>query len=125
MDLSIGEIVLYLVIGWILLQITLGFMDAKEILRLREQVDVLRKLNDIIHQVKIEKIGDVEYWFDEDDGEFLGQGKTLDEVIAHLKSRFPDHVFLIKGLGGLAKQTDWKLMSPEEFSSLKIDPKDI
>jgi hypothetical protein len=32
-----------------------------------------------------------------------------------LKSRFPDHIFLLEHQGGIAAQTGWKLMDPDEF----------
>lgn len=120
MDLSIVEIVLLAVVVWIVSQILLGVMDAFAIVKLQERVDVLKRLRDIIHQVKIEKNGDIEYWYDADSDHFLGQGKTLDEVIAVLKSRFPDHIFLLEEQGGIAEQTGWKLMAPDEFKKIEL-----
>jgi hypothetical protein len=38
-----------------------------------------------------------------------------------IKSRFPDHIFLIQDTGGVSKQTDWKLMSVEEFNKIAIN----
>lgn len=120
MDLSISEIILLAVVVWITSQIILGVMDAFAIVKLQERVDVLKRLKDIIHQVKIEKRGDIEYWYDEHSEQFLGQGKTLEEVVSVLKSRFPDHVFLIEEQGGIAEETGWKLMSPEEFKKIEL-----
>jgi hypothetical protein len=120
MDLSIVDIVLLAVVVWIVSQILLGVMDAFAIVKLQERVDVLKRLRDIIHQVKIEKNGDIEYWYDADNNHFLGQGKTLDEVVAVLKSRFPDHIFLLEDLGGIAEQTGWKLISPDEFKKIEL-----
>lgn len=123
MDLT--TIIFGFVVGWIIMQVILGFLDAKEIIKLRENVEHLKHLNDVIHQVKIEKIGEIEYWYDEHDGEFLGQGKTVDEIIDHIKSRFPNHIFLIKDIGGVAKQTNWKLMPPDEFNKVQLSVKDL
>jgi hypothetical protein len=125
MDLSIGEIVLWAIAFWILSQVLLGIVDGWRLVELRERLGVLKQLNDIIHQVKVEKHNDVEYWFDRDSEEFLGQGKTIEEVIAHLKARFPDHIFLLQGVGGVAKQTDWKLLDVEEFQKVQLTIKDI
>lgn len=43
--------------------------------------------------VSIEQHGDIEYWFDKNNSEFIAQGSNLDEIISHAKSRFPDHTF--------------------------------
>ena len=115
MDLNIGEIVLLAVVVWIVSQVLLGVMDAFQIIKLTERVKLLKHLDEIVHQVKIETVGDMEYWYDETNNNFLGQGKTLEEVVGVLKSRFPEHVFLIKDKGGIAAQTNWKLMNPDEF----------
>ena len=124
MDLTVGELVIWAVVIWILSQIVLGVIDGYRILHLSNRVEFLKKLNDTIHQVKVEKQGEIEYWFDADDDRFLGQGKTIDEVINHIKSRFPDHIFLIQGVGGVAKQTDWKLLDIDEFKKVKLTSSD-
>jgi hypothetical protein len=121
MDISIGEIVLWAVVIWILSQIFLGFVDAMQITKLKERVEILKHLRSIIHQVKIEKDNGVEYWYDQDEGTFLGQGTTKEEVINTLKSRFPEHIFLIEDVGGVAAQTEWKLMSADEFKKLPLN----
>lgn len=125
MDLSIGEIVLWGIVVWILSQVLLGIVDGWRLVELRERVTALKHLHDLIHQVKIEKHNDVEYWFDQDSEQFLGQGKTMEEVIGNLKARFPDHIFLLQGVGGVAKQTDWKLLDIEEFQKVKLNINDI
>ena len=43
--------------------------------------------------MKIEKIGDVFYLYNNDTGEFLGQGKSKDELTPILQQRFPGHSF--------------------------------
>jgi hypothetical protein len=72
-----------------------GLTDAKT-----ASVTVLRqkirdKLDEITHRVKEEKHGDMIYWFDLDDGEFLAQGLTQDDIITALKERFPEHIFFL------------------------------
>ena len=121
MDLSIGEIILIAVIVWIVSQVVLGVMDAFAIVKLQEQVDVIKRLQELIHQVKIEKRDDMEYWYDADSEAFLGQGASKEEVIAVLKSRFPEHIFLLEDIGGVAAQTDWKIMTPEEFKQVQLN----
>lgn len=120
MDLSIGEIVLIAVVVWIASQVLLGIMDAFAIVKLQERVDVLKKLQDLIHQVKIEQRNGIEYWYDADNNNFLGQGSNAEEVIIVLKARFPEHIFLLEDVGGVAAQTGWKIMSPEEFKQVQL-----
>lgn len=122
MDLT--TIVVMCIVVWIVSQVALGIMDAVHMVKLGDRLQVLKRLNDIIHQVKIEERNGLEYWYDKDNDTFLGQGKTIDEVIAVLKARFPDHVFLLEGKGGIAAQTDWKLMTPEEFKKINLKVKE-
>jgi hypothetical protein len=117
---DITSLIIWAIVIWIVSQVILGIMDAFAIVKLQERVDVLKRLRDIIHQVKIEKVGDMEYWYDQDNNTFLGQGKTLDEIVSVLKSRFPEHVFLLEEQGGIAELTGWKLMSPEEFKKINL-----
>jgi hypothetical protein len=121
MDISIGELIIIAVIFWILSQIVLGVIDGLQIVTLSEKIKQLNHISNLIHQVKVEKHSGMEYWFDEDDNKFLGQGKTMEDTIDHIKSRFPDHIFLIQGKGGVSKQTDWKLLDTEEFKKVKLN----
>jgi hypothetical protein len=118
---DITEIILWAVVIWVLSQIFLGFVDAFQIVKLKERVDILKQISEIIHQVKVEERDGIKYWYDADSEAFLAQGKTIDEVINVIKSRFPDHIFLIQDTGGVSKQTDWKLMSVEEFNKIAIN----
>jgi hypothetical protein len=118
---DITSIILWAVVVWVLSQIFLGFVDAFQIVKLKERVDILKQLTEIIHQVKVEERDGIKYWYDADSEAFLAQGKTIDEVIDVIKSRFPDHIFLIRDTGGVSKQTDWKLMSSDEFNKIVIN----
>jgi hypothetical protein len=100
---------------WVISQIINAIIDGITINQITNRIERLKYLNDIIHQVKIETHNGVDYWYDKDDAEFLGQGKSMEEIVSVLKSRFPDHVFLLGELGGLGKKTDWQLMKPDEF----------
>ena len=125
MDINIGEIVIYAIITWIVLQVVLGIIDGWQMVALKQRIELIKEISDLIHDVKVEKIGDVEYWFDSQSDQFLGQGKTIDDIIAHVKSRFPDHIFLIQDTGGVSKQTDWKLMPTDEFKKVTLNTKDL
>lgn len=72
--------------------------------------------DEISHRVRCEKIGDVFYWYDQDDDEFLGQGKDTETIINIVKSRFPDHIFFIQ-----TDQTIYQVHGPTwEFKPLNI-----
>jgi hypothetical protein len=125
MDLTIGELVLWAISIWFISQVLLGLYDAWHVVSVKERVEELNRISNLIHQVTVEKNGEVEYWFDEDNHEFLGQGKNIDEVIGNLKARFPNHIFLLKGIGGVAKQTDWKFLDMEDFKNVQLNIKDF
>ena len=55
-------------------------------------IEIVRKHIDKIH-VKMEVIDDIIYLWDSSTGDFLAQGKTLDDAIEVLKIRFPDTQF--------------------------------
>lgn len=123
--MDIGTFILCGVLFYVAAQIVLGLHEGFQLVKFNDRLEVMKKLNDIIHQVLVEKHGDVEYWYDKDSKEFLGQGTTLEEVANALRARFPDHIFLLKEEytgrhGGIARQTDWKLMVPEEFNKIQI-----
>ena len=68
--------------------------------KIKNDTDALKEhleeeLENILHTVKEEVHNDVRYWFDEDNDQFLAQGKDIDEVKAHLKQRFKDHIFVV------------------------------
>ena len=70
-------------------------------------------LNEIIHQVNIESVGNQVFWFDRDDGEFLAQGKTIAEVVDVVKIRYPDHLFFVHINNSdyvISSNTHWKLL---------------
>lgn len=60
-------------------------------------INQINKIADKIHFVNAEKHGNVEYWFDAHDGQFIAQGKTESEIIDHCRGRFPQHSFFIVG----------------------------
>ena len=117
--MELGNFIIFAVISWCVIMLGQIAYNAIRISELTTHVAVLKRLDEIIHQVNIEKVKDIEYWYDEKD-KFLAQGKSLEEVIDVLKLRFPDHVFLLENRGGIGAQTDWKLMTPEEVKQAKI-----
>lgn len=120
MDLSTTDIVVYLAIFWVVGQIAIGFMKERSRANEAEHNELVEKISSLIHMVKVEKHGEVDYWFDADNGQFLGQGSTFDQAVEHIKSRFPNHVFLFGKDGGLAAETGWKLLPPDQMKKLVI-----
>lgn len=114
MDL-ITTAIIALILYFILNAILKAYVNARQARR----DAVVKYLTDIIHQVNIETHYNTEYWFDEHNGQFLGQGATFNDVIDVLKTRFPNHIFLFKDVGGLCARTDWQILPFEEFK--KID----
>jgi hypothetical protein len=117
------EIIVFLIVAWGIIQIGLGICDAIDIVHLTHRVDVIRRVTELLHDVKIEIHDDIEYWYDEGNYQFLAQGKNFNEIVEVLKHRFPDHVFLLNEKGGLCALTDWKLLTPEEFYKQEITKK--
>lgn len=96
-----------------------GFFDRYEE-SLNEEVDELKdKLRKMIHFVKLEKHGDQLYWFDAQTDQFLGQGATVDEIVAHVKNRFPTHIFVDESANAFHKAPTWKPQPITELKSLK------
>lgn len=87
----------------------------------KKQQALIKYLNEIIHQVQVEQHHGVEYWFDQHNNIFLGQGKNFNEIVKVIKSRFPDHLFLLENQGGISAKTGWKLVSFEEFTALNFN----
>ena len=63
--------------------------------KLEQKTEMKDKVDALIHRVRVEYHGDTYYWFDMDAGVFLGQGKTSAEVVDHVRSRFPTHLFFL------------------------------
>lgn len=98
-------IILFFVVRFVVVSVVRAHRQQKEEIR----QSAIKYLNSIIHKVTIERYHGIEYWFDEDSNKFLAQGKTFEEISEILKSRFPDHVFLIDE-GGVSNKTNWKFL---------------
>ena len=46
-------------------------------------------------------------WYDDDDNEFLAQGRNHEEIIDRLKQRFPNHIFYLSSEHFIAEGTGW------------------
>jgi hypothetical protein len=109
-------------IGWTLGVFLSGFIDGyhENNLLIDESKAYISK---ILHRVDAIKEQDIHYWFDLDNGQFLAQGKNLDEVIGHLKSRFPDHLFCLYFDNRdhlVAAVTNWKVEKIDEDKVIEV-----
>jgi hypothetical protein len=81
-----------------------------------EHQQVVDQVSKMVHAIKEEEHGDMKYWFDRDSDEFLAQGKTYTDIVAHLKSRFPGHLFLL---------SENKMLAGPDYNIVDIDPENI
>ena len=104
-DITIG--LLWLATTWFVANIFIGISDGLKQANVELRQELTKRLDDIIHRVREERNGDVIYWYDQDDGEFLAQGQDQEQIIAVLKSRFPDHMFYLES-NQIIGQPHWK-----------------
>jgi hypothetical protein len=112
MDLT--EIIIFAAVVYVLFQLASLVINIFVIAQVGK--DIRDHLNTIVHEVKVEKMNGVEYWFDAETDQFFAQGKDQDEVIKILKQRFPKHIFVFPKEGILAAPhwTITKAFKPEE-----------
>jgi hypothetical protein len=53
------------------------------------------------------------YWYDNDSDDFLAQGRTWEDIVDVLRSRFPDHIFVLNSRE--------MIMGPE-FEVIEFEP---
>jgi hypothetical protein len=103
---------------WII-GLAVGVWRAYKAVKSEEVSEFAEKIAEVIHKVQEEKHGDHFYWFDSDSDQFLAQGATVDDMVAHLKSRFPAHIFFLSKDNQhfyICNKTDWKFV-PIEIKS--------
>lgn len=110
--MSFIEFLLWSVIIWAVYKFLSGVHKTHQELKKEIASDIIKQFDEIIHVVDIYEERGVQYWFDKQDGEFFGQGRTNEEVIEVLRQRYPTHMFF------LPDQT--KVHAPE----WKIEPYD-
>ena len=92
---TIISVIEALCISYVILNFVGILMYLYRIRHLEEINNEIRYINEIAHRVDVEKHQDIYYWFDRDDGMFLGQGNTIEQIVDVLKSRFPNHIFFL------------------------------
>ena len=70
----------------------------------------------MVHFVREEQHGEMNYWFDEQTDEFLAQGTDFEQIIAQARARFPTHVFIIDDCKHTVSGPDWKITPVGELS---------
>jgi hypothetical protein len=98
---------LWITCTYFIAQVTLGIHDALRESNHNLEKELHKHLDDIIHRVRVEKYNGVYYWYDTDDNEFLAQGNNDTEIIAVLKSRFPNHIFYLPTNQFLSAGHNW------------------
>jgi hypothetical protein len=89
------ELLVWAFVGYLIAKVTIGLIESYLIQQAELHTQLVDKLTTIIHVVKVEQYGDITYWFDNDTDQFIAQGKTDDEIISVLKSRFSEHIFIL------------------------------
>jgi hypothetical protein len=118
---NILQFVLWALVGYFISKWVLYIWHLNMRRQLQHYQAVIERLNDIIHEVRVETHGDdMHYWFDSHSDEFLAQGRDIDEIVSVLKTRFPDHVFLVPGQGGMGAGTDWRLVDDQRLQNAMI-----
>ena len=108
------SIVFWFIFFWFWAGVIRVMIETKQ----QAKEEILAKLDTITHRVKIEKHDEIYYWYDEDDDEFLGQGRDYEIIISVVKKRFPKHVFFLQDKDSSIYKLhgpDWQL-SKIEFS---------
>ena len=105
------DTIFYIFVGVALYILVRKYVQFSVVVEETEQAARAR-LNEIIHVVKQEKLGDMYYWYDQDNDQFIAQGRTLDEITDVLKARWNRHIFVI---------SDKEMMIGPEFDIYEID----
>lgn len=89
------DIVLYTLLAYWIGKFLITWLDTKQLVKDVNRQKVIGVLDRMIREVKVETHHGWTYWFDKENDKFLAQGENTQEVIAVLKKRFPDNVFLL------------------------------
>ena len=105
---STGLFLLWIACTYFIVSIALGVHEGLKEANKELGDKLRRRLDKIIHRVRVEKDKDIYYWYDMDNNNFLAQGSSDEEIVANLKSRFPDHMFFLPTNHIISAKTDWQ-----------------
>lgn len=86
------QMIVFYFIGQFIIMFIQGWLEAKN----AELEAVVKHIDQLIREVKVEQHGDVIYWFDAENNSFIAQGRTQEEIATTLQKRFPKNVFMHK-----------------------------
>ena len=109
------EFLVWMFVGKLIVDLFMSTGKVKQEVEKELEEELKDKLNAITHIVEVEQHGDQYYWYDRDTGDFIAQGKTLDDIIAVLKWRFPNHFFFLNG-NHLLHGPEWKMIQLESVN---------
>jgi hypothetical protein len=114
---SVVYFVLGFVIGSVILKLIRRVVTRRQQLAAEDEAAWQEYVEQIVHVVREDRVGDMRYWYDRDSETFLAQGKDHDEIVNVLKIRFPDGIFVINN--------NQMIMGPDyneviQFDELKI-----
>jgi hypothetical protein len=112
---------IYFVLGYVISSVILKLIrtiaERRQQLTDEDAESWREYVEDMIHVVREDRIGDIRYWYDRDSEKFLAQGKDHEEIVNALKMRFPEGIFVINN--------NQMIMGPDyneviQFDELKI-----
>ena len=92
---SVVYFVLGYVIGSVILKLVRLVMERRHQLADEDLTAWREYVEQMVHIVREDRIGDMRYWYDRDSETFLAQGKDHEEIVNVLKMRFPEGIFVI------------------------------
>lgn len=110
MDILINA-VLGGVISYFLASFILAFYKVYSEAKKATEEQIIAALDAKIHRIKQEKDGDMHYWFDYDDDQFIAQGRTIKDIQEVLRARWSRHIFVI---------SDTEMLMGPDFDTVHI-----
>jgi len=113
---STGMFLLWLVCTYVVGRFFIGMSQALDRHNEDLHTQLINKIDEIVHRVEVVEDKSMYYWYDQDDKEFLAQGRTTEEIIDNIKSRFPDHIFYLEDSNSLiCAKHGWKPQPTNTF----------
>jgi len=113
------EFVLMAAFWYFVIQVLSNFILSRHQERHEQVREIVEEMSRLVHSVHEETHGDIKYWYDKEDDQFLAQGRDYNEIVNVLKKRFPDHLFLLNETQLLAGP-DFKVVNIDEETIEKI-----
>lgn len=93
-DFNWTNFIIWSLVGWLSLKMLQRWLEARNEV-LREELSQLeKKLKEKFIHVSVEKHGELYYLYEKDSGQFIAQGKNMDELKEHCDQRFRRSVII-------------------------------